>query len=287
MRSVIHIDIIINFDFSQHLYRAHQYSDGHQHRLKDHRKASTPQTSPPENEFLTDAPLESIEPCLIQRLVVFICDPTAHHSSLLSFRELVKSPELTTGRFVKSKTRGEAQAICLSCDLIELGFDPATSQFDRKQLEEELISCHRLQQKGFRIHEALKTPNNDAASDIEQPLYYFEVIPIVVLSAGSNVTGLQTDTAAINELVHRYNGITCWDFAAVSAHSKIDFNPADRPTACTDVGLFSPHKLLGGPGCPGILMIKKSLLHNAIPSVPGGGVIFYVSSEGHSYIHVS
>lgn len=77
----------------------------------------------------------------------------------------------------------------------------------------------------------------------------------------------------VNELIHSFDGIACWDFAAVAAHSKVDFNPPGRPLAFIDCGFVSPHKLLGGPGTPGILLLKKSLMRNAVPSVPGEGWI--------------
>lgn len=90
------------------------------------------------------------------------------------------------------------------------------------------------------------------SSSRNKPMCYnVEIVPLCVLSAGSNITGLQANVSDINELIHSYNGIACWDFAAVSAHSKIDFNPSDRPNGSIDVGFFSPHKLLGGPGSPG------------------------------------
>ncbi len=51
-----------------------------------------------------------------------------------------------------------------------------------------------------------------------------------------------------------------------------------------DAAFLSPHKFLGGPGSSGVLVIKKSLLRNSVPTVAGGGTVFYVSDEGHSYI---
>ena len=51
-----------------------------------------------------------------------------------------------------------------------------------------------------------------------------------------------------------------------------------------DAVMFSPHKFPGGPGTPGILIMKKSLIKNAVPSVPGGGTVFYVNSNSHQYL---
>lgn len=90
-----------------------------------------------------------------------------------------------------------------------------------------------------------------------------QIQSIVILSAGSNVTGLLVDVAQINTLIHSFNGIACWDFAAVSCHGKIDINPPQSVHASTDVAFFSPHKLLGGPGASGRLLVYNavSVLH--------------------------
>ncbi|MBX2798232.1 MAG: aminotransferase class V-fold PLP-dependent enzyme [Myxococcales bacterium] len=51
-----------------------------------------------------------------------------------------------------------------------------------------------------------------------------------------------------------------------------------------DAVFLSPHKFIGGPGTPGVLVVKKALLTNRVPSVPGGGTVSYVSSDMHTYI---
>ena len=42
---------------------------------------------------------------------------------------------------------------------------------------------------------------------------------------------------------------------------------------------MSPHKFVGGPGSPGILVAKKSLFTNAVPHGAGGGTVLYVSDH--------
>ena len=37
----------------------------------------------------------------------------------------------------------------------------------------------------------------------------------------------------------------------------------------------------------GLLVMKKRLLRNVVPAEPGGGVVFFVDSRGHSYIQNS
>jgi hypothetical protein len=56
-----------------------------------------------------------------------------------------------------------------------------------------------------------------------------------------------------------------------------------RPLAYKDAVFLSPHKLVGGPGTPGVLIAKRALLGNRAPSLPGGGTIVFVSQSGHSY----
>ena len=46
---------------------------------------------------------------------------------------------------------------------------------------------------------------------------------------------------------------------------------------------LSPHKFVGGPGTPGILIAKRSLFRNPVPSVPGGGTVVFVNPKSHSY----
>jgi selenocysteine lyase/cysteine desulfurase len=50
-----------------------------------------------------------------------------------------------------------------------------------------------------------------------------------------------------------------------------------------DAVFLSPHKFVGGPGTPGVLVAKRSLFRNRVPAVPGGGTIRFVSPRGHSY----
>jgi len=103
-------------------------------------------------------------------------------------------------------------------------------------------------------------------------------------SAASNVTGITSDTHGITELLHRHQAIALWDFAAAAPYVGIDMNPPGRPEAAKDAIFISPHKFIGGPGTPGVLVVKQRLLTNRVPTVPGGGTVSYVSESGHSYI---
>ncbi|KAF0697116.1 Aste57867_12182 [Aphanomyces stellatus] len=52
----------------------------------------------------------------------------------------------------------------------------------------------------------------------------------------------------------------------------------------TDAIFFSGHKFLGGPGSPGVLVIKsKWLRRNIVPVVPSGGTVVYVTNFDQDY----
>jgi selenocysteine lyase/cysteine desulfurase len=88
-------------------------------------------------------------------------------------------------------------------------------------------------------------------------------------SAASNITGLLTDTDAISELLHRHGALACFDYAAVGPHLEISMRGSRRhPLAYKDAVFLSPHKFPGGPGTPGILVVRRELVRNRVPTVP-------------------
>ena len=102
-------------------------------------------------------------------------------------------------------------------------------------------------------------------------------------SAASNVTGIKSDIAAITKMLKQYGALTFWDYAAAAPYVDVNMNGASPK----DAVFISPHKFIGGPGTPGILVIKKSLLKNAIPTVVGGGTVLYVTPKDHVYVEHS
>jgi len=106
-------------------------------------------------------------------------------------------------------------------------------------------------------------------------------------SAASNVTGIRSDTRAITALLHRHGALAFWDYAAAGPYVSIEMNapgdgaPGDR---AMDAIFLSPHKFIGGPGTPGVLVAKRKLFRNRVPTVPGGGTVAYVSSVEHRYL---
>jgi len=104
-------------------------------------------------------------------------------------------------------------------------------------------------------------------------------------SAASNVTGIVSDTRAIATLLHRHGALSFWDFAAAGPYVQIDMGTAGAgPPAYKDAVFLSPHKFIGGPGTPGVLVVRRELLTNRVPTVPGGGTVAYVNPAEHRYL---
>lgn len=105
-------------------------------------------------------------------------------------------------------------------------------------------------------------------------------------SAASNVTGIQSDTFGLAALLHEYGALSLWDFAACAPYLEIEmYPPAEAsPTAYKDAVFLSPHKFIGGPGTPGVLIVRRQLLTNRVPDVPGGGTVMYVNPTEHVYL---
>ena len=59
---------------------------------------------------------------------------------------------------------------------------------------------------------------------------------------------------------------------------------AETGTDYYDAVFISPHKLIGGPGTPGLLVARRELFTNRVPDVPGGGTVAYVNPTTHDYL---
>jgi selenocysteine lyase/cysteine desulfurase len=105
-------------------------------------------------------------------------------------------------------------------------------------------------------------------------------------SAASNVTGIVSDTHGISALLHRHGALSFWDFAAAAPYVDIEmYGGSTRdPLAYKDAIFLSPHKFIGGPGTPGVLVVRRELLRNRVPDVPGGGTVAYVNPTEHRYL---
>jgi selenocysteine lyase/cysteine desulfurase len=103
-------------------------------------------------------------------------------------------------------------------------------------------------------------------------------------SAASNVTGIATDQRALARVLHQHGAHSFWDFAAAGPYVQIAMNDAEDPLAAKDAVFISPHKFIGGPQTPGVLIVKRHLVTNTVPACPGGGTVAYVNTEEHHYV---
>ncbi|MDJ0662990.1 MAG: aminotransferase class V-fold PLP-dependent enzyme [Acidimicrobiia bacterium] len=107
-------------------------------------------------------------------------------------------------------------------------------------------------------------------------------------SAASNVTGIISDVQSISILLHKHGALSFWDFAAAAPYVDIEMTPPaagpDAHLAYKDAIYLSPHKFIGGPGTPGLLVARKELFANRVPAVPGGGTVAYVNPVEHRYL---
>ncbi|HEY7048247.1 MAG TPA: aminotransferase class V-fold PLP-dependent enzyme [Jatrophihabitantaceae bacterium] len=114
---------------------------------------------------------------------------------------------------------------------------------------------------------------------LEQRLVEYADRPLKIgsFSAASNVTGIVSNTDRVSALLHDHGAYSFWDFAAAAPY--VDIRMAGK-----DAIFLSPHKFIGGPGTPGVLVVRRDLLHNRVPDVPGGGTVAYVNPLEHRYL---
>jgi selenocysteine lyase/cysteine desulfurase len=115
---------------------------------------------------------------------------------------------------------------------------------------------------------------------LEAALREYDARPLKIgsFSAASNVTGILTDTARVTDLLHEHGALACWDFAAAAPYLDIDVRQG------FDAVFLSPHKFIGGPGTPGVLVAHRRILTNTVPDVVGGGTVAYVNPLEHRYL---
>jgi hypothetical protein len=142
--------------------------------------------------------------------------------------------------------------------------------------------------------------NNFRYDNLENKLKLHKnnIIKMGAFSAASNITGVYLDLDYICLIMHQNNGLAFFDYATASPYIKIDMNNSlpieyrekmgfkkrfsseENKLIYKDSLYFSPHKFLGGPNTPGVLIIKQHVVRNLlIPSEPGGGVVLFVRKE--------
>jgi len=127
-------------------------------------------------------------------------------------------------------------------------------------------------------------------------------IKIGSFTASSNITGLLLDVDRIASMMHKENGFAFFDYAAGAPYLKIDLqdplpqdyrdmlhfkklNDYELKTCFKDGMFFSPHKFVGGPNTPGVLIVHDRIYRNQLkPTQPGGGTVNFVYSNIIDYI---
>lgn len=109
--------------------------------------------------------------------------------------------------------------------------------------------------------------------------YRDRAIKIGSFSAASNVSGIKTPVTEVSAILKRYSALVFWDYAAAAPYVNIDMQ-----ANAIDAIFISTHKFVGGPGSPGLLIVKRELLTNSVPSSPGGGTVSWVNQELHHYL---
>ena len=146
--------------------------------------------------------------------------------------------------------------------------------------------------------------------------YKNNYIKIGSFTAASNITGLLLDVDIISILMHKYKGFAFFDYAAGAPYLKIDvkiplpddyrdmlkfMNLKNKEKLEKDLKIklndnylklcykdgvfFSPHKFIGGPNTPGVLITNDRIYRNHLkPSQPGGGTVEFVFNEEIDYL---
>lgn len=123
----------------------------------------------------------------------------------------------------------------------------------------------------------------DLAAQLDR--YAQRPLRIGSFSAASNVTGILSDTDAIAALLHAYGALSFWDYAAAGPYVPIRARESAPGAGDHKDAIFlSPHKFIGGPQTPGVLVVRRDLVRNQVPTVPGGGTVAFVDPIGHRYL---
>ncbi|WP_030543569.1 aminotransferase class V-fold PLP-dependent enzyme [Streptomyces albus] len=122
---------------------------------------------------------------------------------------------------------------------------------------------------------------------LEEELVRYADRPLLIgsFSAASNVTGILTDTGRIARLLHAHGALSFWDYAAAGPYVPLRVAESSPGAGDhKDAVFLSPHKFVGGPQTPGVLVVRRELVRNPVPTAPGGGTVAFVGPRGHRYL---
>jgi selenocysteine lyase/cysteine desulfurase len=127
-------------------------------------------------------------------------------------------------------------------------------------------------------------PNNELLVDLDELRNELEKhkdrkMKIGSFTACSNVTGISTPYHQMARIMHENGGLCFVDFAASAPYVDMNMHPKD-PLQALDAIFYSPHKFLGGPGTPGVLIFNSAIYQNSVPDNPGGGTVDWTNPWG-------
>jgi len=204
---------------------------------------------------------------------------------------LAKNLELTDEFAILPNGCGTTAAIKHFQELMGLYIPPATKkrydiQVDKSKLPLVIVGPYEHHSNEVSFREALCEIQRinlcksglidiDHLKEVLEKNRHREIIASFCVA--SNVTGIITKYKEISKLLRAYNVVICFDAAASSPYINV-------PSHLYDAMFMSPHKLLGGPGSCGLLVIRKSLIDTSLsPTFAGGGTVEYVNKNRHVY----
>ncbi len=214
---------------------------------------------------------------------------TEHYNNARA--SLRKTLEINDDFYIIPCGTGATAAIKKFQELMGLYIPPATKKrykIKSQSYELPLVIIgpfeHHSNEVSFReaLCEVIRIPLNDNETiDLE---YLKEVLKknrdreiFGSFAVASNVTGIINPIKEIYEIMKEYNATVCMDAAASSPYFNVDSNYYDAM-------YLSAHKLLGGPGSCGLLVIRKTLCDcKEVPTFAGGGTVSYVSRASHTF----
>jgi selenocysteine lyase/cysteine desulfurase len=130
-------------------------------------------------------------------------------------------------------------------------------------------------------------PNKEGMVDLDHfaellDKYQSRQQKIAAITDCSNVTGIRPCISMLARMIHQKGGLCFVDYACSAPYVKIDMHPED-PLEGFDAIYFSPHKFLGGPGAPGVLIFDSKIYENRIPDCPGGGTVLWTNAWGERH----
>lgn len=137
---------------------------------------------------------------------------------------------------------------------------------------------------GAEVIEIAEAPHGGVDLDaLARALREAEDAALIVgtFSAASNVTGIRTDVDAVTRMLRAHGALAVWDYGCAGPYCEMDMKSGTE--AQKDAIVFSTHKFPGGPGASGVAVIRDAIARHAVPTLPGGGTVSFVSPWGHVY----